>query len=90
MARENDEFRRKYHRDKIYGAIRGVCSKKKIKHADMCLIEEELNERINSMVQAAYHKEVEKLKTREFIETRIKIKQVNSPNMDDSALPAES
>lgn len=76
MARKN-EYSREYHHDKIYEAIRDICSKKKIKQSDLCLIEVELNDHINALVQAAYRNEAQKLKTREFVETRIKIKRVD-------------
>ncbi|MDE2818978.1 MAG: hypothetical protein OXN94_10480 [Chloroflexota bacterium] len=90
MAREDSEFARKYHYDKIYEVIREICNKKRITHKDMCLIEDELNDRINGLVQTAYDKEAEKLKTREFIETRIKIKRVNGQNMAESVSVAEA
>lgn len=76
MARENDEFNRKYHHKKLREGIQKICEQRNIKPDDMRLIEDELNGYINGLVNKAHDAERQKLMTREFVDTRIKVKRV--------------
>lgn len=76
MAQSDDGYGREYHRGKIYESIHDICAKNKLGGDDMALIEDALNDRINRRVQAAYDKEAKKIKARQFVDERIKIKRV--------------
>ncbi len=76
MANEDDDFHRKYNHEKLREAILKICEKQNIAPTDLRLIEDELNEYINALVNKAHDKERQKLKVREFVDNRIKVKRV--------------
>ena len=76
MAVADDGHSRKYHHEKIYETIHEICEKNKLGNEDMALIEVALNDFINRRVQTAYERETKKLKARQFVDERIKIKRV--------------
>jgi len=78
MSREANEFNRSYHHEKLREGVQKICEKNKIMPNDLRLIEDELNEYINGLVNKAHDEESQKLKVREFVENRIKIKRVES------------
>lgn len=89
MANENDEFNRKYHHEKLRENVQKICEKNNIKHDDLRLIEEELNEYINGLVNKAHDEERQKLKVREFVDNRIKIKRVDREGLNGSLSVSE-
>lgn len=89
MARENDEFNRKYNHEKLRESIQKICETNNIKHDDLRLIEEVLNEYINGLVNKAHDAEKQKLKVREFVDNRIKIKRVDSEGLNGSLSVSE-
>ncbi|MCY3832746.1 MAG: hypothetical protein OXG85_06995 [Chloroflexi bacterium] len=82
MADERDDFHRKYHHEKLREGIQKICEKRKIKPDDLRLIEDELNEYINGLVNKAHDEESQKVKVREFVDNRIKIKRVDSEGLN--------
>lgn len=90
MAREDRESQRDYHREKIQDAVQTICAKKNIGYEEFGLVEEKLNDYINSLVRAAYDAEVKKIKMREIVDGRIKIKRVDSPELDGKLRSSES
>ncbi|MCY3572587.1 MAG: hypothetical protein OXG92_11405 [Chloroflexi bacterium] len=90
MARSEREYDREYHHKELHKAIRRLCDSKNITREDLSLVEDDLNAYINRLVQAAYEKESQKLKVREFVDTRIKIKRIGGSEPSDSLLPGEA
>lgn len=90
MAREDDESQSDYYRKKIQDAVQAICAKKNIGYDDFGLIEDELNDYINSKVRAAYDAEVKKIKMQEIVDGRIKIKRVESAELDGTLQSSES
>ncbi len=76
MANEADEFGRQYHREKLHKEIQQICERNNLSPEQLLLIEDDLNEYINNRVRSAYDEEMKKLKLRELLDTRIKIKQM--------------
>lgn len=76
MANEKDDFHRKYNHEKLREGIQKICEKQNITPTDLRLIEDELNEYINGLVNKAHDEERQKLKVREFVDNRIKVKRV--------------
>lgn len=81
MANERDDFHRKYNHEKLREGIQKICEKHKIKPDDLRLIEDELNEYINGLVNKAHDEEGQKMKVREFVDNRIKIKRVEQQEL---------
>ena len=90
MANEDSDFDRNYHHEKIHEIIQKICAKNNIRDKDLSLIEEELNDYVNGLVRAAYDEEAQKMKMREVVDTRIKIKRVDSPELADMLPSSES
>ena len=90
LAKPDDEFNRNYYRKKLSEEIHEICKKKNIRHDDLKLVETELNDYINGLVAQAREKEEQRQKTREFVETRIKIKGADKSAESDSASILES
>ena len=82
MAKEDSDFNRNYHHEKIHDTIQQICAKNNIGQEDLSVIEEELNDYINDLVRAAHDEEERKLKAREFVDTYIKIKRVEGLELD--------
>lgn len=82
MANERNDFHRKYHHEKLRESVQKICENRKIKPADLRLIEDELNEYINGLVNKAHDEEGQKLKVREFVDNRIKIKRVEQQQLN--------
>ena len=76
MANEADEFGRQYHRERLHKEIQLICERNNLSPEQLLLIEDDLNEYINNRVHSAYDEEIKKLKLRELLDTRIKIKQI--------------
>lgn len=90
MAREDSESQRNYHREKIQDAVQTICAKNNIGHQDFGLVEEELNNYINVLVRAAYDAEAKKIKMREIVDGRIKIKRVERAELDGKLRSSQS
>ena len=90
MAKPDDDFGRKYHREKIQESILNICDKKRIRRDDMRLIEEDLNTYINGLVSKSYEKESQRRQTREFVDCRIKIKTMGKQAQADELPPSQT
>ena len=73
MARK-DEFSREYHHKKLHDLVKDICESKRLSAENFLLIEDDLNDYINRRVRAAHDKEAKKLRLRELLDSRIKIK----------------
>ena len=78
MANAENEGSYTHYRERLQEAIQEVCAKKDIGHAEMNLLEDELNDYVNKLVRAAFEAESKKNQKRELVDGRIKIKRVKS------------
>ncbi len=90
MAQEDSESQRDYHREEIQDVVQTICAKNNIGYEEFGLVEEELNDYINTLVRAAYDAEVKKIKMQEIVDGRIKIKRVERPELDGKLRSSES